>query len=642
MSNIKNQKGAKDEILRVASLPQDDHATSNVVVASDAIERGKQFDSQIVSGLSIVKEEITKAIKRVVGVGDMVHLEQPEREEHGDYSSNIAMAIFSQLPTANLKLPTEDIKSPRRLAEEVVKKLSKNKLIAKYISRIEVAGPGFINFWLSSVALLNEILRVSKEKDDYGSSKMGQGKTVVVDYSAPNIAKRFSVGHLRSTIIGQALYNLYGFSGYKTIGDNHLGDWGTQFGMIIAQVVRKELDVEKLSLDDIESLYVEFNNEANDNPEIKKLGSEWFKKLEEGDPQARKIWQECIDLSLKEFQRIWDRLGVKIDFAYGESFYEDKMQAVIDEFREKGISKKSEGAEIVEFSDMAPAILLKSDGGTTYFTRDLATIKFRLEKWNPKIIIYEVGAEQTLHFRQVFEAVEKVGWGSGTVFKHVAHGLFLLEGKKMSTRKGTTIKLEEVLGGAIRRARELVEKSETGGKLSDKEKEEISKAVGIGAVKYFDLMHHPTSEINFNWNLIFNMQGNSGPYLQYTYARTQSVLRKAIGNGHEAIGKEKTGLIPSAHSLLPNPEELSLLRSFPHFSEVIIDAAKNYSPNLLCNYLYGLAQKFNNFYAKHRILSNKEKGISDKERFRIALTRATGQILKNGLTLLGIKTPEKM
>ncbi|MEJ2441296.1 MAG: arginine--tRNA ligase [Patescibacteria group bacterium] len=560
-----------------------------------------------------MKKKIISALKDATGE-KKIHLELPENEEHGDFATNIAI----------VKAKKEG-KNPSEYAKELVKKLQEDKTLTQIVSKIEVAGPGFINFFLSDNYLISELGTVIDKKDKYGSSDIGKGKTAVIEYSSPNIAKHFGVGHLRSTIIGQSLYNLYKFVGYKTIGDNHLGDWGTQFGMIIAQVVRKNLDPDKLTVEDYEKLYVEFNKEAKEDEKLMDLAREWFKKLEEGDEKARNIWQKAKDVSLKEFERIYKLLGVNIDHSYGESFYEDKMPEVIELAREKGLTKKSEGAEIIELKDMPPLILLKTDGATTYQTRDLATAKFRLDEWKPDIIIYEVGADQKLHFKQIFAAVKLLGWGEETDFVHVAHGLIRFEHGKMSTRRGETVKLEDVLKESIKRAREIIEKSETGRGLKDEEKEKIVKAVGIGAVKYFDLSHHYSSDIIFDWEKLFVLEGNSAPYLQYTIARTNSVLAKAKGDRDSKIGAAKF-----------NREELILARNLVRFSEITIDAAKNYSPNLLCNFLFNLAQKYNNFYNQHKIIGG------DNEELRILLTTATGQVLKNGLDLLGIESPERM
>lgn len=562
------------------------------------------------------EEKIKKAIGKASGV-DNISLEVPELEIYGDFSSNIALTA-SELNKGN----------PRKYAEELVQKLLKDKELAEIVSKIEVAGPGFINFWLSRDVLLSEMEKALELKDKYGSSELGKGKTVVIDYSSPNIAKRFSIGHLRSTVIGQALYNLHKFLGYKVIGDNHLGDWGTQFGVLLYQITSKGLDPKKLSIGELEKLYVEFHEEVKENESLWDEARVWFKKLESGDKEAREIWQVLENASMKEFNKVYKLLGVKIDYVYGESFYEDKMAEVIEEIRKKKLSKKSKGAEIFEFKDLPPAMIIKSDGTTTYFTRDLAAIKFRIKKWNPDVFIYDVGSEQILHFKQVFETARILGWIDKQKLVHVAHGLFRFESGKMSTREGKSIKLMDILEKSIKKSDEIISKSQTGGDLTTEEKKKIAKAVGVGAIKYFDLMHQPTNDIVFDWNKIFLLEGNSAPYLQYTYARCESILKKGLrGKSLEMGDKEKLEI---------NAEEMSVLRNLSRFSGITIDAVKNYSPNLLCGYLFDLARKYNNFYNKHRVIGSKN------DKFRLGLTFAVGQILKNGLGLLGIEAPDKM
>ncbi|MBI1863818.1 arginine--tRNA ligase, partial [Candidatus Woesebacteria bacterium] len=393
--------------------------------------------------MSSQKDQILESLRKATKLPESeIQLEFPENEEFGDYSSNIAMAIFSnfQFPISNFqsnfKFPNSKFKTAHDLALEIVEKLKTDKSLAKVVDKIEVAGPGFINFWLSREALVGQLERAVREKDRYGASNLGKGKTVVIDYSSPNIAKRFGIGHLRSTVIGQALYNLYKFLGYKVIGDNHLGDWGTQFGTLLFQINNQHLTVNKLTIDRLEEIYVDFNKKAEEKPELWDEARAHFKKLEEGDKEARKMWQAIVDISMAEFERIYKILGVKIDYAYGESFYEDEMPGVIELLKEKGISKKSQGAEIVEFAPPAgglpPAMVVKSDGTTTYLTRDLATIRFRLSQWNPDIIIYEVGSDQTLHFRQLFAIAEMLSWAKGRKFVHVAHGLIRFGHGKMS------------------------------------------------------------------------------------------------------------------------------------------------------------------------------------------------------------------
>ncbi|OGM04259.1 arginine--tRNA ligase [Candidatus Woesebacteria bacterium RIFCSPHIGHO2_12_FULL_42_9] len=562
-----------------------------------------------------MRDTVVLAIKKATGFGESL-LEAPEIEVHGDYSTNVAMVLAKS-----------QAKDPRDLAGELVDKLKRDQELLKIVAKIEMDGPGFINFWLSQEALLENLREVNEKKESYGSSEVGKDKNVVVEYSSPNIAKRFGVGHLRSTVIGQALYNLYRFLGYKVVGDNHTGDWGTQFGTLLYQIDSKRLDAAKLTIDELEDLYVKFNSEAKNDEKLWDEARAYFKKLESGDAKIRDIWKSLVSISQKEFDRIYELLGVKIDNSYGESFYEDEVPNVVEEVRSKGLSKKSEGAEIIEFNNMPPAMLIKSDGTSTYFTRDLATIKFRKGEWEPELIIYEVGSDQTLHFRQVFQTAKLLGWDDKIHYEHVAHGLIRFPHGKMSTRRGETVNLEDVLEEAIARAKGIIDKSETGRGLTSSEKEKVAKSVGIGAVKYFDLTHHPSSDIIFDWEKIFVLEGNSAPYLQYSVARTNSVLQKS-GKSTQKIGELKTDKL--------NSEELSVLRTLPRFSDVIVDSAKNYSPNLLTNYLFDLAQKYNNFYNQHRIIGG------ENEEMRIALTAGVGVVLKNGLGILGIETPEKM
>ena len=536
------------------------------------------------------------ALKVASGVTNP-HLEFPENEEFGDYSTNVAMQSGGNSRTA---------------AEKIVVKLRLDKDLTKIVEKIEIAGPGFINFWLKNDTLVDNLKQIDIQKEKYGTADIGNDKTVVIDYSSPNIAKPFGIGHLRSTIIGQALYNFYKFLGYEVVGDNHLGDWGTQFGKLLFMIDKTK--TEDFSIENLEKLYVEFH----EHPDWEEDGRAWFKRLEDGDSQARKIWQKCVDVSIKEFDRIYSLLGVKIDFTFGESYYEQEMKAILANPKVgKYLSEGESGTKIVDLTKQGiktPLMFLKGDGATTYAARDLATIIFRVRKWDPDIIIYEVGTEQTLHFRQIFAAAKLMGLvKEKTELVHTAHGLYLSPGgKKFSTRKGETIKLEEVLNEAVKRAEKLGNKD---GK--------IARQVGLGAVKYFDLMHSVSSSVVFDWEKMMNLEGNSGPYLQYTVARANSVLARAPGTQNTKYD-------------IQNDEELAVLRSLTRFSEIIASAAKIYSPNLLCNYLYDLAQKFNTFYNKHRIIG------AENEEFRLLLTTGTGQVLKNGLGLLGIETPERM
>lgn len=565
-----------------------------------------------------MRDKIKKAIQDNYEIYSSVSLDVPI-EKFGDYSTNLAL-VFAP-----------DGTSPRIFAEAIAEKLKTCENLMNFVDRVEVAGPGFVNFFIKKEVLLEELINLISQGSKY-PEYVPKKDVVLIEYSSPNIAKRFSIGHLRSTIIGDALKNIYSVLGYKVIGENHLGDWGTQFGMIIAQIARKGLDAKDLSIEHLERLYVEFNNQMEEDPSLKELAKEWFKKLENGDSTAKKIWKNVREISLREFERIYNILGVHIENAHGESFYEDKMPEVISMVQKFGISQMGEGgAIVVVFEDMPPAMLVKSDGTTTYFTRDLAAFYYRIKTWNPSVLIYEVGSDQILHFKQVFETVNKLGWGVGRKLKHVAHGLIRFRHGKMSTRKGQTVKLEDILDEAVQRSKSIIKNSETRKDLSEEEINSIAYDVGVGAIKYFDLSHAPESDIIFDWNKIIVLEGNSGPYIQYTYARTKSVLDKSK---HLNLNLNDFNICDFRDRILDN--ELLLLRHIIHYKEVLEDAASNYSPNLVCNYLYSLCQKYNSYYSSCKIIG------SENEIFRVFLTQAVGVLLKNGLNILGIKAPQKM
>ncbi len=469
---------------------------------------------------------------------------------------------------------------------------------------------GFSNLWIKENVLIDEAKNILNDEYKNELENIGKGKTVIVEYSSPNIAKPFGIGHLRSTNIGQALYNIYKILGWNTIGDNHLGDWGTQFGKMITAI--KYWGMEN-TIEGLEKLYVRFHTEAETDKTLIDEGREWFAKLENGDVEARKIWQECVDISLKEFNRVYELLGVKIDNAYGEEFYLKMLPEVIQTFKDKKLSKTSEGAEIVEVPDLPPAMILKSDGATTYFTRDLATIKFRKEKWSPDLIIYEVGSEQTLHFKQVFAAAKLVGWDAN--FVHIGHGLIRWKDGKFSTRKGDTIHLSDIIDKAMEMAKKMAPENDV----------ESIKKVAIGAVKFNDLASDPKKDIIFDWERVMSMEGNSAPYLQYTYARCKSVIQKSKLQTPNFKQDEKF-----------DENEKQLLRYFYIFEEKIVEAGERYSPAVLAEYLLNLARKYNEFYGKCRIVGEPE------EARRIFLTSVTAKIIKDGLSILGIETLEKM
>jgi arginyl-tRNA synthetase len=544
-----------------------------------------------------MKEKVVKILREITE-GDP-RVEQSEKE-HGDYASNVAFLLAKK-----------EKKNPSDVAKDLIEKIDSN-----IFSKIEEKN-GFLNFFLSDGVLKEEIEDVLREKDNYGREMIN--KTVVIDYSSPNIAKSFGVGHLRSTIIGQSLYNIYGFLGWKTLGVNHLGDWGTQYGKLLYQIKKENKDPENLSIKELEELYVRFHQEAEENKEMEEKGREWFSKLEKGDKEARRIWEICREKSLKEFQKIYDDLDVKIDYVLGESFYEDKLSVVVKEAIEKKVAKKSKGAFIIEFDDMPPAMILKSDESTTYLTRDLAAAKYRLEEFSPDLLIYEIGADQILHLKQLFSTVEKLGWAKKEKFYHVPHGMFRLKEGKFSTRRGRTVHLEEVLDLAKKKALEIINNSTTAKNLSLEEKKEVAKVVGVGAVKYNDLKRHHKRDVIFEWDQIITLKGDSGPYLQYTCVRCKSILEKA-GNYVAEINNF-------------DEEERKVVKRIVQFKEMVESAAETFSPNIIAEYAFKLAKEFNYFYDTCPILENKK---------RMAITEAVFIVLKQCLFLLTISVPEKM
>lgn len=565
---------------------------------------------------AIIKQAIVQALQKL-GVTEIaeeqVQLEHPKDPLHGDFATNVALTQFKQVQ--------DTWKTPLAFAQA----------LAQHIEGIDVTAekPGFLNFWIPTELLLQNLTTIAEKKDQYGKRDQYTGKKVVVEYSSPNIAKPFTVGHLRSTIIGDAIANLLEATGWTVYRDNHLGDWGTQFGKQIyamktwgdEEAIEKSERPVKLLVD----LYVKFHEEAGKNPELEEEGRKWFQKLEAGDKEARELWKKCVEWSLKEFATIYDELGVSFTEnngkGYGESFFEDKMGEIITELEKKEILKENQGAKLIFFPDdkYPPLMIIKKDGATLYATRDLATDKYRKEIHGDDIVIInEVGIEQSLYFKQLFETENMLGWFTPEQRIHIGHGHYRFKEGKMSTRKGNVIWLEDILEEAEKRAAAL-----------GKDGEGIqAKAIGIGAIKWNDLKRTPQQDILFDWDDILNMQGNSGPYLQYTYVRTQSVLSKSQANATHSAGEMSNVTLERA--------ERDLLRLLMQYTEVVEEAAATFSPHILCTYLFTLAQSFNLFYQKHKIIESKEKD------FRLLLTTGVGQVLKNGLHLLGITVPQRM
>jgi arginyl-tRNA synthetase len=537
--------------------------------------------------------------------------------------------------------------APPQLAQELAEaiQLPADTLIA----RAAAAGP-FLNFSLDPTGLVAAVLaEVEQLGPRYGSDDQGAGRTVVIDYSSPNVAKLMHVGHIRSTIVGQALYNIFGFLGYRVIGDNHLGDWGKQFGMNIAAIVKwgkPEAEGEE-ALAQIDKLYAQYARMAKEDPALDDEARAWSLKLEQGDPTARGLWQWMVDLTISANQRNYDRLGVHFDHIYGESFYEGMLPDVIREALDKQAAYRDEGgAVVVDLGDSTPTFLLqRSDGGTLYHTRDVATIMFRLREFNPSQILYVVGMPQELHFRQLFALVRAMGYAQGVELEHIKFGtVFDQHGQPLSTRRGNMIYLADLLDDAHQRARAVVEQASP--ELSDAEKDEVAEIVGVGAVVYNDLYQDPRRNITLDWERMLALEGNSAPYIQYMYARCRSILRKAaeqgVGVEGGGVGEASTSSAqpPTPNSqLLTHPSEIAVVKQLAKLPGAVREAGARYAPFVIAEWCYETARTLSGFYRDCPVL----KADSPELRAaRLRLVAATAQSLKNGLGLLGLRAPERM
>ncbi|WP_105207132.1 arginine--tRNA ligase [Streptococcus suis] len=536
-------------------------------------------------------------------------LEKPKSSEMGD----IAFPAFS--------LAKVERKAPQAIAADIVEKLDTTGF-----EKVVATGP-YVNFFLDKAAISHQVLTdVITKKDQYGKLNIGQGRNVTIDMSSPNIAKPFSVGHLRSTVIGDALANIHEKLGYKPIRINHLGDWGKQFGMLIVayKLWGDKAAVEADPISELLKLYVRINAEAEEKPELDDEARQWFKKLEDGDPEAHELWQWFRDESLVEFNRIYDKLGVQFDSFNGEAFYNDKMDEGIQILEEKGLLKESKGAQIVDLEsyNLPPALIRKTDGATLYITRDMATAMYRKRTYDFVKSIYVVGQEQINHFKQLKAVLKEMGFDWSDDMTHITFGLVTKDKKKLSTRKGNIILLEPTLDEAISRALTQIE-----AKNPDLEnKEEVAHAVGVGAVKFYDLKTDRDNGYDFDLEAMVSFEGETGPYVQYAYARIQSILRKA-------------NFVPSAENdyKLADAESWEIIKHIQNFSNVVERAGDKFDPSLIAKYAINLAQAFNKYYAHTRILDESPERDS-----RLALAYTTGVVLKEALRLLGVKAPEKM
>lgn len=560
---------------------------------------------EIASALDIAFGNAPLSADEIAGL-----LELPPDSAMGDY----AFPCF--------KLARSLRKAPPMIAGELVKVIN-----ADFLSRVEAVG-GYLNFFIDKAlyasSVIGEVLDKGKK---YGSSDMGAGKTICIDYSSINIAKRFHIGHLSTTALGNALYKIYSFLGYKCVGINHLGDWGTQFGKMIAAYKHwgsREM-VEQGGVQALSDLYVKFHAEAEKDPSLDDEGRAWFKKIETGDEEAISIWQWFKDLTLKDANRVYDMLGVKFDSYAGEAFYMDKMGPVIEELREKKLLRESDGAYVVDLEEygMPPCLIIKSDGATLYTTRDLAAAFYRKKTYDFTKCLYVVAYQQSLHFRQLFKVIELMGHEWAKDMEHVEFGMVSYEGQALSTRHGHVIYLEDLLNRSIEKARAIID--EKSPNLDDKDG--VARKVGIGAVVFFALSAGRIKDIDFWWDRALNFEGETGPYVQYTYARCCSVLGKAPAN------------LPDAdYSTLDDAEAQDIVRLLEQFPELVKEAAQRNEPSLITRYTVDLAQAYNKFYYEHRILDC-EPATSAA---RIAITKAVRDVIGTGLTLIGVEPTEKM
>lgn len=561
-----------------------------------------------VSIANCLKEKIEDlSIEEIINL-----IEIPPNKDMGDY----AFPCF--------KLAKVFRKAPNMIAAEVAEQIEAKDSITKVMPT-----GGYINFFVNKSQLAETVIKDVLEKgDEYGNSNLGNGKSIVIDFSSPNIAKPFHIGHIRTTVIGNSLYKIYKSQGYKVERINHLGDYGTQFGKLIVafKLWGDKEAVESNPIPELLKLYIQFHDEAEKHPEMEDEARAWFTKLENGDEEAKELWQWFRDESLKEFSRVYDLLDIEFDSYAGESFYSDKMGRVIDIIKDKGILKESEGTNIVDLEkyNMPPALITKNDGSTLYMTRDLAAALYRKETYDFEKCIYVVGSQQSLHFQQLFKVLEIIGFEWAKDMVHVPFGMVALEEGTMSTRKGRVVFLEDVLKQAIEKTKETMLAKNPNALNVDT----IAKQVGVGAVVFQELSNSRIKDYTFSWERTLSFDGETGPYVQYTHARCSAVLRKANEEVTTDINYE----------LLSDTDSSEVLKVIASFNKCILAGIRKNEPHLITRFVLDLAQTFNKFYHDNPIL------VDDAEvrKARLALVEATRQSLENGLKLLGMHAPERM
>ena len=565
------------------------------------------------------KKEIANAIAKVTNLNAEElenYIEIPPNSDLGDY----AFPCF--------KLAKDLKKAPPMIANDIKENI---KIDESIIERIDVVG-GYLNIFINKEALVKTVLEeIAKENEKYGSSNIGEGKNVVIDYSAPNIAKPFHIGHLRSTVIGGALYKIYNFLGYNSVGINYLGDWGLQFGKVMAglSLWKDEYDFKNDEMASILKTYIRFNQEEKEKPELTDLARQYFKRLEDGEPEVVATWEHIRKISLDNYEKTYKLLNSKFDSYNGEAYYNDKMDPVVEELKEKGLLQESQGAQVVNLDayDMPPCIIITSAGTTIYATRDLASLKDRINKYDFDKAIYVVGNEQQLHFKQVFKVLELMGYEEyAKNCVHVPFGLVVdKDGEKIGSRKGNSVFLEDILNEAIDKVKDIMDE-----KNPDIEgKEEIARKVGVGAIIFNDLSNSRIKDEIFDWDMLLNFQGETGPYIQYIYVRTNSLINKA-------------GYVPNINEIdfnkLSEKEAIDTIKLIYQFNDAIQNAADKNEPSILARYLINLSQNFSTFYNEHKIITEDK----DVQNARLFLSFAVGTVLKTGVELLGMEMPERM
>ncbi len=560
------------------------------------------------------KASIAQAIAQAAGLSAdeiLPYIEIPPNTDLGDF----AYPCF--------RLAKVLRKAPPAIAAEISEKLQK----PDFISKVEIVG-AYLNFFLDKGVYAKEVLtEVLAAGEQYGKSNIGDGKTIVIDYSSPNIAKPFHVGHLRSTVIGNAIYKIYEALGYHCIGVNHLGDWGTQFGKLIVAYKNwgsKEA-VEQDGIQELMRIYVKFHDEAEKNPALEDEARLWFVKMQEGEEEALSLWKWFYDISIKEFERVYNMLGVTFDAYTGESFYNDKMAPVVEELKQKGLLQESEGAMIVDLEEekMPPCLIIRKDGGTLYATRDITAALYRKKTYDFDKCIYLTALDQNLHFAQWFTVIKKMGYDWYQDLVHVPFGLVSLDSGKLSTRHGHVVLMEDLLHQSIQEARRILD--EKSPELENKE--EVAAQMGIGAVIFNDLYNSRIKDVVFSWERMLNFDGETGPYVQFTRAKAFSILKKA--------GEIRTDV---DYSLLQDPATAEVCKLLADYPAKIVEAAQKYEPSIVTRHLMNLAQAFSKFYHDNPILSS-EDAVKEA---RLTVVAATEKVLKSGLTLLGIETPNQM